>query len=68
MQGRNAELDLGARIWLSPDGELAAHELGALAHAREPEVSRTPLGRQELGVDALAVIPDPQSKLSLIIA
>ena len=31
-------------------------------------MAHTPLGSQELGVDAIAVIPDPQSKLSLIIA
>src|ERR1700685_325333 len=65
---RNAELDLGAGFRRSPDDELAAEQLRALAHTMEPEVSRTPLCRQERGVDAFAIIPDPQSKLPLIIA
>lgn len=68
MQGRNAELDLRAGIRCSPDGQLAADQSGALAHAMEPKVSRTPLIRQEDRVDALAIIPNPQSQLPLIVA
>jgi hypothetical protein len=34
----------------------------------EPEVPRTPPTCQEIGVDALAIIPDPQPNLLLVIA
>src|SRR5260370_1147446 len=44
------------------------HRRGAVGHVMEPEVSLTLLICQELGVDALAIVPDPQSKLPLIVA
>src|SRR5580692_5334221 len=68
MGGRKYELDLRTRLRRSPDGQPAAHQLGALAHAGEAEVPRTPVRRQGRGVDALAIVSDPQSKLPLIIA
>jgi len=65
---RNVDLDLRSGIRHRPDGPHAADKLGTLAHAREPEVSLTSLGRQNLGVDTSAVIPDSQTKLMLIVA
>jgi hypothetical protein len=64
---RNDELDLRTGLRRSPDGQLAAHELRALAHAVKAEVPRTPLCRQERRIDPFAIVSDPQSKLSLII-
>ena len=68
MGRRNDDLDLRTGFRRSPDGQLAAHQLGALAHAMEAEVPRTPLRRQERRLDTLAIVSDPQSKLLLIIA
>jgi len=64
---RNRELDLGTRIRRGPESESPADHCRALAHPAQPEVFPTSLLPQELRIDALAVIPDAQLELSLVV-
>src|SRR6266436_2520642 len=65
--GRHAQLNLRARIDLTPDGQLTSHQLGSFAHATQTVVPSVAVSIKMLRVDALSVIPDPQPKLPFVI-
>src|ERR1700761_3348918 len=65
-RGRKAQLDLRSRIRRTPDRELTANKLGPLAHAAQAIVPHLPTVGERLRIDALAVIPNLQPKLTLI--
>src|SRR5712691_12361806 len=62
---RSGNTELGLRTGIEPadDSKLAPHKLGALLHAGQTMVSGAPAFLENLRVDALAVVPDPQPKL-----
>src|SRR5271163_2015909 len=67
MGARNAQLNLGAGIELTPDSQRTSHQLGAFAHATQTVVPRVAVSIKMLRVNALTVIPDPQPKLPFVI-
>src|SRR5258707_984735 len=64
---RNPQLHLCTQIEFTPHRQLAAHKLGALAHAPQTIVSGASVFIQKLRVNALPIIPDPQPKPPLVI-
>src|SRR5712671_7002488 len=65
--GRNAQLNLRARIELTPDSQFTSHQLGAFAHATQTVVPSVAVSIKILRVNALSVISDPQPKLPFVI-
>src|SRR5712671_1470225 len=65
--GRHAQLNLRARIELTPDSQLTSHQLGAFTHATQTVVPSVAVSLKMLRVNALSVISDPQPKLPFVI-
>src|SRR5690242_18708816 len=66
-QSGNRKFHLSARTHFTPEIKVSADSLGPFAHARYAEVSRLSAGPQDFGVDALAIIAHPQTKLIVIV-
>src|SRR5580700_4127763 len=64
---RNPQLHLCTRIEFTPHRQLAAHQLGAFAHAPQTVVFGASLLIKMLRVNALPIIPEPQPKLPFVI-
>src|SRR5439155_15838453 len=66
--GGNAQLGLCAGVELTPDDQLTSHKFGAFVHTWQTVVSGAPASIKKLRVNALTVVPDPQTKAPLLIA
>src|ERR1044071_3221381 len=64
---RNRQFHIRSRSGPAEYRELAPYHLGALLHAGETEVSLAPHAIQHVLVDALAVVPHPETKVPLVV-
>src|SRR5215470_8103375 len=67
-RARNGQFGFSTGIEFTPDRQLRPDKFGALVHARQTVVSDAPAFTKNLRINPLSVVPDPQSKLSLLIA
>ena len=66
--GRKAQLHLRACADFAPHRQGASNRGGALRHAAQSVVSFDTLGREHRRIDALAVVPHPQSEFIVVVA
>src|SRR6478672_4200740 len=64
--GRNSQLNFRARSGFTPNLQASTDKFCALTHARQAEVSATPVV-ENIRVHAFAIIAHPQQKLALAI-
>src|ERR1022692_2220898 len=65
--GRNGQLRFRARAWFTPEFQLSPDSFRALADARQSPVPLTRALIEDLAVDALSIIADPQPKKLAIV-
>jgi hypothetical protein len=63
--GWYAQLDLGARVSLTPNVEVTSNALAALAHSRKPPVTRPLTPRKDLRIHANSVIAHSDSEIGI---
>src|SRR6266478_6223982 len=65
--GGNGQLGLGTGGEFTPDRESSTDKFGAFVHTRQTMVSGAPASIQDGRINALAVVPDSQPKLPLVV-
>jgi hypothetical protein len=61
------QFDLGARVDLAPNIQLAAHKSGPFVHATQAEVPSASAPPKDSLIESFSIVLNPQSKLRIVI-